>query len=490
MTATPTTRVRARKRANTRASDDSNCSRRLSTGPLSAHTMSQIRCPTRVDFLNAVNGVASCAPSYGSANALARARSHPRSIRNANNASIASSSCTDVHLKTSAERRRSRTPRVTLRTSRLTDEVAESGSTSSPAVLCEIAGRSLQSSDVPVSPTSHDDDDDVIVDAEQNQIGSCDKSASDGQIVWCFDSDKGKSDDDEEEEGVPEYLNELVLDAMDVISECDELKAIVEWMDLVRKEQGFRRALTDIDLTNGIAMLQVLSTVADEAFRGESEEARAIELVLDQGGQAAKNNIVQLREALRRFPWKDGPEGAPLQAVPFERVEIWGLAGFVLLAALTGGRCDVEERRILNMEKWMQDRLSDVLASGLEALGAGSSTCQNKDDYRGSEDERQGGWFAERKKRKELEEQVERLSALVEELTEERDQLVVDLVAERRQAEQARTELRWLKAAIGRRRKVLGETNNDVQLVCDEEEFKDVKVVEASGDEEIETGLK
>lgn len=454
--------------------------------------MSQIRCPTRVDFLNAVSGVTSGGPSFGSANALARSRSHPYGIHNSSNASPAPA----LAVSMSPDRRRSRVSRVALRTSRLTDEVVESCSASPLAASCDSEQHGSRSSDLAICPTSYDVDDCT---GKQDRDDERRKSDSDDHIIWSFGNDdtvetdnqsrgyeEGTVDEDEDEEGVPEYLNELVLDAMDRISECDELKAIVEWMDLVRKEKGFRRTLTDIDLTNGIAMLQVLSTVAEEAFIGENEECRAIELCLDQGGKVAKDNIRRLRAALQRFPWRDGPEGAPLHPVPFERVSTWGLAGFVLLAALTGQRCDKEVRRILNMEEWMQDRLSDVLASGLQTLGSGSSTCQNDDVEKSCDDNQSGGWFAEREKRKELEAQVGRLSQLVEELTEERDQLVVDLIAERRQAEQARAELRWLRAAIGRRRRVLGETNNDTEYVGTEEEFKDDKMVESGIDEEID----
>lgn len=466
-------------------SEEPTNSRRRSTGPLSSHTMSQIRCPTRVDFLNAVSAVSPSGPSSGSVSALARSLSHPSGIHNP----ASTSPTSGLHITPSPDRRRSRASRVALRTSRLTDEVVESCLTSSPAAICETGQPSSHSPNMPISPTSYNEDD-ILGNVDRDR-GDESEPDLDDRIVWSFGNDntvnsgEGMGEDDEDEEGVPEYLNELVLDAMDRISECDELKAIVEWMDLVRKEQGFRRTLTDIDLTNGIAMLQVLSIVGGEAFVGESEEARAIQIRLDQDGKVAKDNIQRLRAALQRFPWKDGPEGNPLQPIAFDRVGTWALAGFVLLAALTGRRCDVEVRRILNMEEWMQDRLSDVLASGLQTLGSTSSELQTDQDVTDCDVNEAGGWFAEREMRKDLEQQVGRLSTMVEELTEERDQLVVDLIAERRQAEQARAELRWLRSAIGRRRRVLGETNNDGQYVGDDEEFKDDKVVEGGVDDEL-----
>lgn len=468
-------------------SEESTNSRRRSTGPLSAHTMSQIRCPTRVDFLNAVSAVSPSGPSFGSGSALARSRSHPYGIHNP----ATTSPTSGLHITSSPDRRRSRTSRIALRTSRLTDEVVESCSTPFAAAICETEQLGSHSRNMLVYPTTYNEDDiSGNVDRDRDRDDES-ESDLDGRIVWSIGNDnivnsgEGGGEDDEDEECVPEYLNELVLDAMDRIGECDELKAIVEWMDLVRKEQGFRRTLTDIDLTNGIAMLQVLSIVGDEAFMGESDEARAIQIRLDQDGKVAKNNIRRLRAALQRFPWKDGPEGNPLQPVAFDRVGTWGLAGFVLLAALTGKRCDVEVRRILNMEEWMQDRLSDVLASGLQTLGSASSGLQTDQDVRDCDGNVAGGWLAEREMRKDLEQQVGRLSTLVEELTEERDQLVVDLITERRQAEQARAELRWLRSAIGRRRRVLSETNNDGLYVGGEEEFKDEKMVEGDGDDEL-----
>lgn len=462
--------------------------------------MSQIRCPSRVDFLNAVIAKRSSSSSFPSPNKLSSSPADQQHFQTkvcatttTTATTIATSSTTSTsHTSSSPGSSRFRASRVALRTSRLTDEVTETSPASPPHASHtrhHDADR-LQSSNVSTSPTSQDgehiqlsfphDLPGPVETDEDRHLHGLKNDQTGGNVV------NRNTDDEDDDEGVPQFLNELVLDAMDHISECDELKAIVEWMNLVRKEYEFHCSLTDVDLTNGVAMLQVMNSIAVEAFIGEDEEAYIIETRLDKGGIAARANMQRLREALQRFPWKDGPDGAALQPIAFERVDIWGLAGFVLLAGLTGSKADVEVHRILDMEEWMQDRLSDVLASGLEALGASglsSSSC-TQDDNTNNDDDDSTGWFGERKRREELEELVARLKKEVEELTEERDQLVIDLVAERRETEQARAELRWLRGAIGRGRKVLGETNADSQA---EEDMKDLfeKVVEGDCERDV-----
>lgn len=264
---------------------------------------------------------------------------------------------------------------------------------------------------------------------------------------------------DDDEPAVPAYLNERVLDAMDRMSECDELRAIVHWADDVRKEHKLTMCMTDIDLTNGVALLEVLHVVAREAFAGPGERAEAaVEKHLDEHGRAAADNIGNVRAALQRFPWRDGPDGAMLNAVPFDRVDVWGLAGFVVLAAVTGATATKEVDRMLEMDEWVQDRLSDVVTSGLDALGAGKQAAPD----------RHSGWFAERKKREMLEHEMSKMQKEINLLVLERDQLEADLSDERAEAEQTRAELRWLRSAVGRRRRVLGETNDAATTNVDE----------------------
>lgn len=434
-------------------------SRRQSSGPLSANTMSRIRCPSRVDFLNAVSGVSPSVSCYGSANALARSRSQPYAVHKVAGLTVSSAT---PNVPPLFKRCRPPATHLTPHSYHLADEVTEYSSVSSPNDTYDDYHGSARPAYIPGVLNSYAGRGSVLCQGQGYARGAGQARSllsAFNEVVLC---DGNGGVEDEEEEGVPQYLNESVLDAMDHISECDELRAIVEWMNDVRKEHGFRRSLTDVDLTNGVAMLQVLKAVAEEAFIGEGEEACVIEMELDAAGIAARDNIDQLRAALRRFPWRDGPDGTPLRPVSFERVDVWGLAGFVLLAGLTGGKADVEVRRILDMEEWMQDRLSDVLASGLEALGVEGVTGAEVDDV-DNRDNRCGGWFAERRKREELEDQVRGLRSSMEELIEERDQLVLDLVSERRRAEQVRAELRKLRAAVGRRKRVLGDVNNDGQ---------------------------
>lgn len=377
---------------------------RDSSGLLSEQTMSQIRCPSRVDFINAVKGVPPSTPHFGSATALARSQ-----LRFA--ATVQPDSPEDAPADLSV-----RAPLVALRTSRLTDE--SRGTTSSPA-----------------------SEDTACCNASMDHPHP---SVNGGRVSG---TDAGSDEDDED--GVPAYLNSLVLDAMDRIGECDELKAIVAWMDSVRSRAGLPRSITDIDLTNGVALLQTLKVVAPEAFEGAPAEDAAVCMDLDEAGKVARDNMCKVCTALRRFPWRDGPDGAALDPVPFDRVDVWSLSGYVVLAAVTGNQASAEVDRMMQMDEWVQDRLSDIVSSGLHALGAPSS--QN--------DGRHNGWFAERRKNEMLEMELIDLQNVVEQLKMQRDELEILLAEERQAGEDARAELRWLRAAIGRRRRVLGETN-------------------------------
>lgn len=382
---------------------------RRSSGPLSARTMAKIRCPSRVDFINAVNGVPPPTPCFGSAAALARARARVAAMG-------APDSPEDASANPSV-----RAPLVALRTSRLTDE--SHGTERSPV---SADGASLDGA---------------------TGVDECSSGGSPHQRdgVRRVDGDV----DDDDDQGVPAYLNSLVLDAMDRIGECDELKAIVAWMDSVRSRVGYVHSITDIDLSNGVALLQTLTAVAPEAFDDAPPESCIIRTYLDEAGNAARGNMQNVRDALRRFPWRDGPEGTPLEPVPFERVDVWSLAGYAVLAAVTGEQSSAEVDRMLQMDDWVQDRLSDIVSSGLQALGAAS--CQDGG--------RHSGWFAERKRNEFLESEIMELHQVVEQLKMERDDLLLLLADERQAGEEARAELRWLRAALGRRKRALGESN-------------------------------
>lgn len=152
---------------------------------------------------------------------------------------------------------------------------------------------------------------------------------------------KNTTDDDDDDDNdivddVPAYLNTHVLDAMDRVSDSDELRAIVSWMDAVRSRHGYATSITDMDVNNGVAMLQTLSVVAPEAFIVDGSvvtDAAAVQTHLDEQGDAARENVRRVCAALRRFPWHDGSgEGGMLLTVgdavgvqispyPFERVD-------------------------------------------------------------------------------------------------------------------------------------------------------------------------
>lgn len=223
------------------------------------------------------------------------------------------------------------------------------------------------------------------------------------------------ADEDSDEEGVPAYLNSVVLDATDRLEDCQELRAIVMWLDDVRSRNGFRLRITDKVLSNGIAFLDAMYIINKGMFE-EGEEYVIREL--DEEGNAANQNIEKLRRVLQEYPWQEGEEDADLTIPNFHDIDVWGLAGYVLLAAVT---CEKSEDLIglmMEYEPLIQERLSDVVARGMETLGVSSGLADEKRRRIAAEDEVErlkgvvDGW---RNTCKSLEETVETLTRRVEE---------------------------------------------------------------------------
>lgn len=190
------------------------------------------------------------------------------------------------------------------------------------------------------------------------------------------DDSEGMLEDDDGEVGIAPYLGEKLLDAMDRTETTPELRAINTWLDDLRTRHNLPLRISDVDLSNGVALLDALyvidASVFEEVEYGQSGFVQPYVLrELDKDGKSAERNLRVLREALGRFEWRDRDDGGRrLHSIEFARVDTWGLAGFVVLAAYVCNRADEFVRQMLAYEDWVVGSLEDVMWRGLQALGA------------------------------------------------------------------------------------------------------------------------
>lgn len=182
--------------------------------------------------------------------------------------------------------------------------------------------------------------------------------------------------EDKDEVGIAPYLGEKLLDAMDRTETTPELRAINTWLDDLRTRHNFPLRISDVDLSNGVALLDALYVIDASVF-AEVEYGHGnivqpyVQRELDKEGEVAERNVGVLREALGRFEWRDRDDGGRrLKSIDFTRVDTWGLAGFVVLAAYVCDRADGFVRQMLAYEDWVVGSLEDVMWRGLQALGA------------------------------------------------------------------------------------------------------------------------
>lgn len=186
-------------------------------------------------------------------------------------------------------------------------------------------------------------------------------------------ADDDEADDDE----VPPHLGAALLDAMDKLEETPELKAIATWLDDVRTRHNFPLRITDVDLSNGVALLDALYVVdagifADVEYANDADTPRPYVLrELDADGENASKNRHVLRQMLSKFPWRDVDDGGrALKPVDFDRVDTWALGGFVVLAAYSCERGREFATQMVGYDDWVTAALEDVMWRGLQALGA------------------------------------------------------------------------------------------------------------------------
>lgn len=184
-------------------------------------------------------------------------------------------------------------------------------------------------------------------------------------------------DEEEDDDEVPPHLGAALLDAMDKLEETPELKAIATWLDDVRTRHNFPLRITDVDLSNGVALLDALYVVdasifADVEYANDADTPRPYVLrQLDADGENASRNQHVLRQMLTKFPWRDVDDGGrALKPVDFDRVDTWALGGFVVLAAYSCERGREFATQMVGYDNWVTSALEDVMWRGLQALGA------------------------------------------------------------------------------------------------------------------------
>lgn len=85
-----------------------------------------------------------------------------------------------------------------------------------------------------------------------------------------FDPAGEKPFESDGEDDCPPYLNEKRLDAIDEVYAEDQLRVAVRWMRAVRADNGCELRESDVDLTNGVALLESLCVVCPELFEEEA----------------------------------------------------------------------------------------------------------------------------------------------------------------------------------------------------------------------------
>lgn len=187
---------------------------------------------------------------------------------------------------------------------------------------------------------------------------------------------KEEEEDDDDDE-VPPHLGAALLDAMDMLEETPELRAIATWLDDVRTRHNFPLRITDVDLSNGIALLDALYIIDETIFAdieypdgADSPRPYVLRQLDEEGSNAARNRQV-LRRMLTVFPWRDVDDGNKvLKAIDFDRVDTWALGGFVVLAAYSCKRGREFATQMIGYDDWVTGALEDVMWRGLQALGA------------------------------------------------------------------------------------------------------------------------
>ncbi|KAI0561794.1 hypothetical protein FGB62_71g26 [Gracilaria domingensis] len=266
---------------------------------------------------------------------------------------------------------------------------------------------------------------------------------------------------DSDDEGVPAYLNAAILDAMDRLEDCTELKAIVFWLDDLRARHQHHIRITDKDLSNGVALLDAIFIIDSSLFshaspvrssalgaRRDVGVNRFVERELDEGGHAARRNMQLVRELLARYPWREEcADDASIKVPNFEQIDDWSLANFVLLAAVTCEHCDELVGQMLSFDEWVQQRLSDVVARGMETLGLEAAVIPERTDQSDRVSELESLLSEERQRRLECEQQIDALTDALDGWRSTCEDLEEEVLTVNAKLDEALAEIRRLKIA-------------------------------------------
>lgn len=124
------------------------------------------------------------------------------------------------------------------------------------------------------------------------------------------------------------FLGRQMLAAHDELAECPEMAAVWEFVDVLRSVERRAARPQDVNLRNGVALLDVLHlVVCMEPGAPIVPEAKRD---LDEAGEAARWNVGAACAVLRAYPWMGSTK-----IVRWELLDPWALGGFVMLAAVT-----------------------------------------------------------------------------------------------------------------------------------------------------------
>lgn len=181
-----------------------------------------------------------------------------------------------------------------------------------------------------------------------------------------------------EHEFVAPFLGRLIMSAHEELGECPEMAAVWAFVDAVRRAARCHVRPQDVDIRNGVALLEVLALL----FAGEPgvPPVPEPERDLDEAGAVGKRNVQAVCAALREYPWlgllgggvegrRDRDGAVTVKAVQFQNLDPWALGGYVMLAAVT---CDRSPRYldiIESLPREIQELISGLVQRAMTALG-------------------------------------------------------------------------------------------------------------------------
>ena len=172
------------------------------------------------------------------------------------------------------------------------------------------------------------------------------------------------------EQFVPGKEGISIFRAHEMLVEYPEAQGIVRWLDGLRKNAGKKLSNVDIDLTNGIALVDAMSIISKESLNGKQVKRDFV-----RPSSVADYNITLLREALTNFVWHDELRGENVQTpVDFSELSPWSLAGFVLAAAVNCPNKDEFIQDLMQFDVQSQELLDSTVQRAYKALGISYSS--------------------------------------------------------------------------------------------------------------------